>query len=75
MWPNPTRSQLSISIGPVAENGRVQFYDVSNRLVFEATLSHTGLTEMDIGALDAGSYFVRVLLTSGKETWKRLEAL
>ena len=75
MWPNPAKSQLSISIGPVAENGSVEFYDVSNRMVYEVALSHTGLTAMDVSALDAGSYFVRVILINGKETWKRLEVL
>ena len=44
MWPNPANSQLSISIGPVAENGRVEFYpperDCSSFGIIECRLRH-----------------------------------
>ena len=60
LYPNPAKDHINIT---VANTGNIRIYDASGRLVKTQTLQ-SGANNIDVSALNAGTYYAEV---SGKK--------
>jgi len=68
LWPNPARDQVSLAhTADMKEMHSVVIYDQMGRQVFERRFSQLRPTyQLDISALSAGLYYVRMTTSEGK---------
>ena len=62
-YPNPAKSQINMQFSPDVQPAQVELYDLQGRLV---RLQRNAFEHVDISALSAGTYLMRVTLTDGQ---------
>ena len=72
--PNPVQDMLTIKSRSAAGAARILLIDVSGKIIKRSELDsfalQSGETQVFVGDLEAGTYFVRIFTSEGSQTYK-----
>jgi photosystem II stability/assembly factor-like uncharacterized protein len=69
LYPNPVKDMITLEFSSILENCQFRIFDIQGREQIHGRFSGMK-TEIDLGKLKAGIYFIEVLTTSGKTNHK-----
>ncbi len=65
VYPNPARTFLTVDIKMQYKHATLEIYNLLGNKLSQQELQHTAKANVDISTLQAGSYFIKVLLDNG----------
>lgn len=68
LFPNPTTGELNIEIPSEFENGEVSILDLMGRKVFVKNIQNSGIMNIQVSDLVAGSYIIQIKNNNGIST-------
>ncbi len=68
VYPNPARTFLTVDIKLQYKHATLEIYNLLGNKLSQQELQHTAKVNVDISTLQAGSYFIKVLLDNGNES-------
>lgn len=64
VFPNPTSQNSTIRFENIIDNGKIELYDVSGKLLIDIEVINSNQAELEMQGHEAGIYFIKVYINS-----------